>query len=119
MKKLLLLSLSLITINSFAQDNQKILDAIKNESTVIVAFHSKSCSSCKIQKPELENILEEEAFKSSKNFFLDFDTNIQLKKQFNVQYPSTVIVFKNGNEISRVTGETNKGKLTKLIKQGF
>ncbi len=101
------------------ENNKSIFDSIKNESTVIMAFHSKSCSSCKIQKPELESILKDELYSSSKKFFMDFESSPELRKQLSVKFPSTVIVFKKGKEIARVTGETDRVKLTSLIQKGF
>ncbi len=102
-----------------SENNKAIFDSIKNESTVIMAFHSKSCSSCKIQKPELESILKETSYSSSKNFFMDFESSPTLRKELNVKFPSTIIVFKKGKEVARVTGETNKLKLTSLVQKGF
>ncbi len=101
------------------ESNKAIFDSIKNESTVVMAFHSKSCSSCKIQKPELESILKESSYSSSKNFFMDFESTPALRKELNVKFPSTVIVFKKGKEIARVTGETDRTKLESLVQKGF
>lgn len=142
MKKMFLLSLALLSFitfqtNTYAcvfcgdkgthednsvtnpEDNKAIFESIKSDSTVVMAFHSKSCSSCKIQKPELESILKETNFSSSKNFFMNFETTPALRKQLNVKFPSTVIVFKKGKEIARVTGETDRARLTSLVQKGF
>jgi thiol-disulfide isomerase/thioredoxin len=101
------------------ENNKAIFDSIKNESTVVIAFHSKSCTSCKIQKPELESILKEPSHSAFKNFFMDFESTPVLRKELNVKFPSTIIVFKKGKEISRVIGETERTKLSALIQKGF
>lgn len=105
--------------NTNVENNKAIFDSIKTESTVVMAFHSKSCSSCKIQKPELESILKESSYNSSKNLFLDFESTPTLRKELNVKFPSTIIIFKKGKEIARVTGETDRAKLTTLVQKGF
>lgn len=100
-------------------NSNEVLESIKNSNTVVLAFHSKSCSSCKAQKPELESILSESSYKSTKKYFLNFETSSELRKTLGVKFPSTVIVFKKGSEIVRSTGETDRNKLISLVQKGL
>ncbi len=124
MTKFFQISLTLLAFLTFAPDTyaenyQDIFEAIKNEPTVVMAFHSKSCSTCKVQKPELESVLNEPAFSTSKNFFMNYETSSELRKHLNVNFPATIIVFKKGKEIARVTGETERSKLESLVQKGL
>ena len=40
----------------------------KTAAPVVVGFHSDSCGSCKVQKPNLESLLQEDSFKNVKGF---------------------------------------------------
>jgi thioredoxin-like negative regulator of GroEL len=92
-----------------------ISEAIKTSPSSVIAFHSGSCGTCKIQKPRLQSLLLKEQNSQIKDVFLDFDAEVEIRKNFKVAYPSTVIVFKNGLEVGRVTGETNEAELQKLL----
>jgi thioredoxin-like negative regulator of GroEL len=96
-----------------------ISEAIKSSSSAVIAFHSQSCGTCKIQKPKLQALLLENQNSKIKDVFLDFDSEEEIRKQFKVAYPSTVIVFKNGSEVARVTGETNEAGLQKLLNKSI
>lgn len=90
-------------------------EAIKNSPSTVVAFHSTTCGTCKVQKPRLQSLLLKDQNSQIKDVFLDFDNEKELRKSLNVAYPSTIIVFKNGAEVGRVTGETNEAELQKLL----
>lgn len=94
-------------------------DAIKASPYSVIAFHSSTCGICKVQKPRLQSLLLKEQNSQMKNIFLDFDTEVDLRKNFNVAYPSTVIVFKNGAEVARVTGETDETRLQNLLNKSL
>lgn len=92
-----------------------IQEAIKNSPSAVVAFHSSSCGTCKIQKPRLQTLLLKDQNSGIKNIFLDFDSENEVRKNLKVAYPSTIVVFKRGVEVARVTGETDENELQNLI----
>ena len=85
-----------------------IQEAIKNSPSTVVAFHSTSCGTCKIQKPRLQTLLLKDQNSGIKNIFLDFDSETEVRKHLKVAYPSTIVVFKQGSEVARVTGTTSR-----------
>lgn len=93
-------------------------EAIKNSPSAVVAFHSASCGTCKVQKPRLQTLLLKDQNTGIKNIFLDFDSETEVRKDLKVAYPSTIIVFKNGSEVARVTGVTDENELQKILNQG-
>lgn len=50
---------------------------------------------------------------------VDFDTQKKVLKAFGVMYQSTLIVFKGGKEAARVTGETDRDRIAKLLRKAL
>ena len=94
-------------------------EAVKSNPNTVIAFHSNSCGTCKVQKPKLQALLLKEKYSPIKDIFLDFDSEEEVRKKLKVNYPSTIIIFKNGSEVARVTGETNEDALQKLLDKGL
>lgn len=91
--------------------------AIKSKEAFVLAFHSDACGSCKVQKPNLEAVLQEEPLKTVSGFMANFEATSDFRKRLEkpVRGPSTILVFKNGKEVSRILGETNKDKIRESI----
>ena len=83
---------------------------------VAVVFHADWCPTCRAQAPVLKDLAQTPDFKSLTLFVANFDTEKALKKVLNVTQQSTIVVFKNGKEIARSTGDTQKGILADLLK---
>jgi hypothetical protein len=56
-------------------------------------------------------------FKSLTLYVANFDTEKALKKSLGVIQQSTIVVFKDGKEIARSTGDTQRDRLDVLLKQ--
>lgn len=93
----------------------------KTSSLVVVGFHSPSCGSCKVQKPNLEAILKEKEFAEVHAFLADFDSSESFRKSLSrpVRAPSTIVIFKNGREVGRIQGVTNKDELRKTLSESL
>lgn len=91
--------------------------AAETSLPVIVGFHSPSCGSCKVQKPNLEALLKEKEFTNVQGFLADFSDSENFRKSLAkpVRSPSTIVVFKNGHEVRRILGITNKDELRKAL----
>jgi len=108
--------------SAFAADSKPFTEeafkaAIASKEAFVVAFHSDSCGSCKVQKPNLETALQEEPLKPIQGFMANFEATSEFRKTLDkpVRGPSTILVFKNGKEVSRILGETKKDKIRDLI----
>ena len=73
------------------------------------------CPTCKAQAPILSRLKGEARFKNLASFNIDFDSQKDLLKKFNVQKQSTLIVFKGKQEIGRSTGDSNAGSIEALV----
>jgi thioredoxin len=79
---------------------------IAQRQPVIVYFHATWCPTCKVQEPIVERLKALPKFKSVTFFNADYDTQLALKKTLHVTQQSTFVVFKDGHEVARSTGET-------------
>ena len=95
--------------------------ASQNSAPVVVGFHSDSCGSCKIQKPNLDAILQEAEFSGVTGLKANFEETSSFRKSLKqpVRGPSAIVIFKNGNEVARINGVTQKDKIRKLLKEAI
>jgi thioredoxin 1 len=96
--------------------NQAKFDAARAAGKpVAVVFHADWCPTCRAQAPVLKDLAESPDFKSLTVYVANFDTEKALQKALNVTQQSTIVVFKNGKEIARSTGDTQKSRLADLL----
>ena len=89
--------------------------AVAAGQPVIVDFQASWCPTCKAQKPIVDALMKEPARKDVTLFKADYDTEAALKKQLRVAQQSTFVVFKNGKEVGRSTGQTQKDVIAELF----
>ena len=83
---------------------------------VIVSSWIKYCTSCASQMKVLNKAKNE--FDNIEYFAFDV-TNKEIAKFFNVQYQTTLLIFKDNKEIYRSIGETRKDLIYKAIKSSI
>ncbi len=86
---------------------------------VAVVFHADWCPTCRAQAPVLKDLLQSPALKALTLFVADFDTEKALRKSFGVNQQSTIVVFKDGKEVARSTGETQRDSLAALLRHAL
>jgi thiol-disulfide isomerase/thioredoxin len=89
--------------------------ALAQGKPVIVDFSASWCPTCKQQKPIVQALLKEKKLQPVTLFVADFDTEEALKKQLGVTMQSTFVVFKDGKEVGRSTGQTQKASIAELF----
>jgi thioredoxin 1 len=105
---------------AFAMDkkpfDQKAFDAAQAAGKpILVEVTAPWCPVCKAQEPILSKLRNDAKFKELVSFNVDFDSQKDLLKKFNVQKQSTLIVFKGKQEAGRSTGDTNPGSIATLL----
>ena len=119
-KKTLILLFILLPLNSFALDkkttfNEKQFKNAQLEGkVVVVSSWIKYCSSCASQMKVLNKANKE--FDNVEYFAFDV-TNKEISNLFNVEYQSTILIFKDNKEVYRSIGETSKKEIYKVIKK--
>jgi thioredoxin 1 len=74
----------------------------------ILYLHAAWCPTCRAQKPIVDKLSDDPALKQVTIFVADFDTETDLKKQYRISQQSTFVVFKQGREVARSTGQTQE-----------
>jgi thiol-disulfide isomerase/thioredoxin len=129
MKKIFIFFLFLITLNANAIEkettfNQKLFNKAQSEGKiVIISSWIKYCSSCAgqmkiLKKAKNDGKLKDINFDNIEYFSFDV-TKKNIADLFNVQYQTTLIIFKNKEEVYRSLGETTKDLLYEAIKSSI
>ena len=90
--------------------------ALSEGKVVILSSWIKYCSSCASQMKVLNKATSE--FDNIEYFAFDV-TNKEIANSFNVQYQTTLLIFKDGDEVYRSIGETSKNLIYKAIKSSI
>ena len=91
----------------------------KQGKSAVISVHADWCSTCKTQDKILSEFMKNPEYKNVTFYQLEFDTQKDLLKTLKVRSQSTIIVFKNGKEVARATGDTKESALAKLTKQAI
>src|SRR5216684_8461004 len=86
---------------------------------VAVVFHADWCPTCRAQAPLLKSLTQSPEFRPVTLFVANFDTEKDLKKSLGVTKQSTIIVFKDGKESARSTGDTQQDSLATLLRHAI
>ena len=117
-KKFLTILLVLIPLNSFALEKNTTFDeqlfkkAQSEGKVVVVSSWIKYCYSCASQMKVLKEAKKD--FDNIEYFAFDV-TNKQISSLLNVQYQSTLLIFKDNKEVYRSIGETTQKEIYKAI----
>ena len=123
MKKLLILLFALISFNTFAVEKETTFtqdlfnEAQKNGKIVVINSWNKSCGTC-TQQTKVLNEAEKE-FKDI--LFLSYEqtANTDIAELLNIDFWTTIVIYKNNIEVSRSIGQTDKAKIYSFIKKGI
>ena len=111
MKKLLIFVFFLLAINAKAISKETTYKkelfekALSDGKIVVVSSWVKYCTSCASQMKVLNKAKND--FDNIEYFAFDV-TNKEIAKFFNVQYQTTLLIFKDNKEVYRSIGETTK-----------
>lgn len=86
---------------------------------VAVVFHADWCPTCRAQAPLLKELTQTPELEGITLFVANFDTEKTLKKSLGVTKQSTVVVFKDGKESARSTGDTQQASLAALLRRAI
>lgn len=92
---------------------------MKEGKPIVIHVHAPWCSNCKAQDPIINSEINSPVYKGVTFLELDFDTQKKVLKEFNVSTQSTILVFKQGKEVGRLTGNTKAADIETLTKKAL
>ena len=122
MKKFFTFCFLLIAFNVNAMEkvttfNKELFDEAQSKGkVVIVSSWIKYCPSCASQMKVLEKAKND--FDNIEYFAFDV-TNREISTMFSVQYQTTLLIFKNNEEVYRSIGEIKKEAIYKALKSAI
>jgi len=90
--------------------------ALSEGKVVVVSSWIKYCTSCASQMKVLEKAKND--FENMEYFAFDV-TNKEIAQFFNVQYQTTLLIFKDNKEVYRSIGETTKELIYDALKSSI
>ena len=122
MKKILILFICIFSFNANALEKETtfskdLFDKAQSDGkVVVVSSWIKYCSSCASQMKVLNKAKND--FVNIEYFAFDV-ANKEIAKFFNVQYQTTLIIFKDNKEVYRSIGETTKELIYDALKSSI
>ena len=122
MKKILFILFFILSSNVFAAEVEMNFAkdtfefAQKSGKTVVVNSWNKWCYTCVKQ----EKIIKEAKKDFKDILFLSYaQKNKDIAEYLNIDYRSTIVIYRNNKEIARAIGITKKEEIYSLIKKGI
>lgn len=98
--------------------SQQEFDRLNHDGKPVVLDVTASwCPTCKAQRPIIEALRQQPAYKDVTLLAIDFDTDKAALKQFKVGMQSTLVAFKGGKEVARSVGDTTPAGIESLFKK--
>ena len=122
MKKLLIFICFVLAFNTNAigkettYSKESFDKALSEGKVVVVSSWIKYCTSCASQMKVLEKAKND--FDNMEYFAFDV-TNKEIAQFFNVQYQTTLLIFKDNKEVYRSIGETTKELIYNALKSSI
>ncbi len=89
-------------------------EILNSDETIIVDFYADWCGPCKMMSPIIDDIANE--FNNVNVGKLNVDEEEDIAFEYDITSIPTVIIFKNGREMKRFVGVTNKEDILNEIK---
>ena len=120
MKKIFIFIFCLFAFNANAKEttfDKTLFDKAQSEGKiVVVSSWVKYCTSCASQMKVLDKAKND--FNNIEYFKFDV-RNKEIADLFNIQYQTTLLIFKDNKEVYRSIGETSREAIYKAIKSSI
>lgn len=93
--------------------------AQKAGKPILVDITAPWCPTCAAQKPILNKLAADPAFKEMVILRVDFDSQKDVVRALNARSQSTLIVYRGANEVGRSVGDTNEASIAALLRKGL
>ena len=123
MKKILILFFTIFCFSAFAGGKEtnfsiEIFENAKAEGkTIVINSYNVSCATCAKQTKILDQAQKE--FKEIIFFSYNQNKNKNIAKRLDINFWTTIVVYKGNDEVARIIGQTDKKIIYSAIKKGI
>ncbi|RPH48534.1 MAG: thioredoxin [Desulfobacteraceae bacterium] len=97
---------------------QKNFDKMIESGLCLVDFNAPWCGPCRLQEPVINEL--EQRYKGKANVVkINIDENSNVAMKLGIQSIPTIILFKNGKEVSRLVGLQTAATLNRVLKENI
>ena len=84
---------------------------------VVIDVSAPWCPTCRAQKPVVEGLMKQPAYKDVTVLTVDFDSEKPVLQKFKVASQSTLVAFKGSHEVGRSVADISQKGLDDLIRK--
>ena len=123
MKKILILFFTIFCFSASAVEKKtnfsiEIFEKAKaNGKTIVINSYNISCTTCAKQTKILDQAQKE--FEEIIFFSYDQNKNEDIAKKLDIDFWTTIVIYKGNDEVARVIGQTDKKIIYSAIKKGI
>jgi thioredoxin-like negative regulator of GroEL len=120
MKKIAIIGATIVSIISSVASAQSLNtvdrpEQLKGVPSSLVMIFADWCSTCQEQKKVISKLIQQDKYKHIKLYSVNFDKQKNSLQHFNASMQSTLIGYKDGKEVERITGETKLAPIQKIL----
>jgi thioredoxin 1 len=84
-------------------------------NAIVVHVHADWCSVCRAQMPVMDRVLAGTSYENVRAVRVNFDREKAFLTDYKVVRQSTIIVFKGGKEIARLSYDSNPARIEQTL----
>jgi thioredoxin 1 len=112
----LALASTALAFSGFASyDKAKFNALVQSGAPVIAHVHATWCSTCKRQETILNDMLKDPRYAKVQAVRVDYDKDKEFENAHDVANRATILVFKDGKEVSRLVFDTDPARIKRAI----
>ncbi|MGP4073749.1 thioredoxin family protein [Piscibacillus sp. B03] len=122
---ILIISISLYTINSLEENNnyeeltiEEFKTQVNESEELIIYVYSPKCAACKALQPKLDKVIKKYNI-SVKGLNIDKYIGSQFLSEENIKYTPTLLHYKNGEKVNKLIGNVSTDKLNNFFGKGI
>ena len=87
--------------------------------SILVEVSADWCPTCRFQEEVLERVRPHQDLWQMLHLVVDYDTQPDVMRLLRAQKQATLIVYKGFKEMGRSVGDTNEGRIARLLRAGL
>jgi thioredoxin 1 len=100
-------------------DKAKLEAAIKSGAPVVVHVHADWCPTCRSQMSTMDKLFADPALAKIQTIRVNYDRDRDFLSAYKVTKQATIIAFKGGKEVARVTYDPSPDKVTAVVRSAL